>query len=93
MAKRPSPRVAVVRAFNLDLVFWAKRRPERGETLMGERFGMFPGGKGFNHAVAAARLGARVTMIGRLGADRFSEPFLETLASEGIDSRYVGRDR
>jgi ribokinase len=92
MAKQSSPRVVVVGALNLDLVFWAKRRPERGETLMGERFGMFPGGKGFNQAVAAARLGAQVTMIGRLGTDRFSEPFLEALASEGIESRYVGRD-
>lgn len=92
MAKQPSPRVVVVGAFNLDLVFWAKRRPERGETLMGERFGMFPGGKGFNQAVAAARMGAQVIMIGRLGTDRFAEPFLETLASEGIESRYVCRD-
>jgi ribokinase len=92
MAKQPSPRVVVVGAFNLDLVFWAKRRPELGETLMGERFGTFPGGKGFNQAVAAARLGAQVIMIGRLGTDRFAEPFLEALASEGIETRYVGRD-
>jgi ribokinase len=92
MASQPSPRVVVVGALNLDLVFWAKRRPERGETLRGERFGMFPGGKGFNQAVAAARLGAQVTMIGRLGTDHFSEPFLETLDSEGIESRYVSRD-
>ena len=93
MAKQSSPRVVVVGAFNLDLVFWAERRPERGETIVGERFGMFPGGKGFNQAVAAARLGARVTMIGRLGTDPFADPFLETLASEGIESHYVLRDQ
>ncbi|MGD2206283.1 MAG: ribokinase [Anaerolineae bacterium] len=85
-------RVAVVGAFNLDLVFWAERRPQRGESLMGERFGMFPGGKGFNQAVAAARLGAQATMIGRLGTDPFAEPFLDTLDAEGIDARYVARD-
>jgi ribokinase len=86
------PRVAVVGAFNLDLVFWAERRPERGESLMGRRFGMFPGGKGFNQAVAAARLGAEVTMIGRLGTDSFAEPFVETLATEGIGTEHVVRD-
>jgi ribokinase len=85
-------RIAVVGAFNLDLVFWAERRPRRGESLMGRRFGMFPGGKGFNQAVAAARLGAEVTMIGRLGTDAFAEPFLETLAAEGIGTRCVVRD-
>ncbi len=85
-------RITVVGAFNLDLVFWAERRPRRGESLMGRRFGMFPGGKGFNQAVAAARLGAEVSMIGRLGTDDFAQPFLETLAAEGIDDRYVVRD-
>jgi len=89
----PVPHVAVVGAFNLDLVFWAERRPRRGESLMGRRFGMFPGGKGFNQAVAAARLGAKVTMIGRLGTDPFAEPFLETLAAEGIDARNIVRDQ
>jgi ribokinase len=85
-------RVTVVGAFNLDLVFWAERRPRRGESLMGQRFGMFPGGKGFNQAVAASRLGAEVTMIGRLGADLFADPFWEALSVEGIDARYVVRD-
>ncbi len=85
-------RVVVVGAFNLDLVFWAERRPRRGESLMGQRFDMFPGGKGFNQAVAAARLGADVTMIGRLGSDSFAAPFLEALGVEGIDARHVIRD-
>ena len=85
-------RVAVVGAFNLDLVFWVDRRPRPGESLMGQRFSMFPGGKGFNQAVAAARLGARVAMIGRLGTDAFADPFLEMLFAEGIDPRYVVRD-
>jgi ribokinase len=81
--------VVVIGAFNLDLVFWAERRPKRGESLMGQRFGMYPGGKGFNQAVAAARLGAQTTMIGRLGNDPFAEPFLEALDVEGIGAQYV----
>lgn len=92
MTKEHACRVVVVGAFNLDLVFWAERRPRRGESLMGQRFGMFPGGKGFNQAVAAARLGAKVTMIGRLGTDAFAEPMLQTLAAEGISADYVVRD-
>ncbi len=92
MPPKAGCRVAVVGAFNLDLVFWAERRPRRGESLMGQRFGMFPGGKGFNQAVAAARLGAHVSMIGRLGTDTFAEPFLQTLLKEGINARFVVRD-
>jgi ribokinase len=89
---RGSCRICVVGAFNLDLVFWAERRPRRGESLMGQRFAMFPGGKGFNQAVAAARLGAEVAMVGRLGTDPFAEPFVEMLSAEGIEARYVVRD-
>ena len=59
---------------------------------MGEHFGMFPGAKGFSQAVAAAQLGAEVTMIGRLGTAPFAEPFLETLASKRIESRFIVRD-
>lgn len=92
MAMDQACRVVVVGAFNLDLVFWAERRPRRGESLAGQRFAMFAGGKGFNQAVAAARLGAQVTMIGRLGTDAFAEPMLQTLAAEGIDADYVVRD-
>jgi ribokinase len=87
------PRIVVVGSFVMDLVVWAERRPARGETLLGQRFGMFPGGKGFNQAVAAARMGARVTMVGRLRSDSFAEPFREMLDAEGIDARWVVRDR
>ena len=68
-AKRP--KVAVVGSFMMDLVVKAERRPRVGETLVGEEFGMFLGGKGTNQAIAAARLGAEVHMIGRLGQDQF----------------------
>lgn len=86
------PRVAVVGSLNMDLVVWAPRRPQPGESLPGTRFAMFLGGKGFNQAVAAARLGASVTMIGRVGADPFGDALLAALKQEDIDARYVGRD-
>lgn len=86
------PRVSVVGSFIMDLVIRAPRRPEPGETLIGREFGMFPGGKGANQAVAAARLGAKVNMIGRLGKDSFGETFLGIMAEEGIDCSHVAVD-
>lgn len=83
------PRVAVVGSFMMDLVVRAPRRPTRGETVIGSSFGMFPGGKGANQAVAAARLGAKVSMIGRLGKDAFGDTFLRLMAEEGIDTSGV----
>ena len=64
-----NPKVVVVGSFNMDLVIKTERRPQKGETLIGEEFGMFIGGKGANQAIAASRLGADVTMIGRLGTE------------------------
>lgn len=86
------PRIVVVGSFMMDLVVKAPRRPAKGETLVGSDFGIFPGGKGFNQAVGAARLGAQVTMVGRLGQDIFGDMFMESLAAEGIDARFVIRD-
>ncbi|MGH2353865.1 MAG: PfkB family carbohydrate kinase, partial [Chloroflexota bacterium] len=85
-------RVAVVGGFNVDLVFGAPRWPQAGETLVGTSFGSFVGGKGSNQAIAAARAGAAVTMIGRLGADAFGQTVLDTLQGESIDLRHVIRD-
>jgi ribokinase len=85
-------KVVVVGSFNMDLVVKAGRRPQTGETLMGEEFGMFIGGKGSNQAIAAARLGADVTMIGRLGTDLFGDTLMAAHAEEGIHTDYVIRD-
>ena len=87
-----NPKVVVVGSFNMDLVVKAGRRPETGETLMGEEFGMFIGGKGSNQAIAAARLGADVTMIGRLGTDLFGDTLMAAHAEESICTDYVIRD-
>ena len=85
-------KVVVVGSFNMDLVVKAGRRPQTGETLMGEAFGMFIGGKGSNQAIAAARLGADVTMIGRLGTDLFGDTLMASHVEEGIHTDYVLRD-
>lgn len=89
---KQDPKVVVVGSFNMDLVVKAGRRPQTGETLMGEEFGMFIGGKGSNQAIAAARLGADVTMIGRLGTDLFGGTLMDAHAEEGICTDYVIRD-
>jgi ribokinase len=84
--------VIVLGSLMMDVVARAPRLPLPGESLLGDTFGIFPGGKGCNQAVAAARLGAQVHLIGRLGTDAFAETFLATLAAEGIAETYVGRD-
>ena len=89
---KQDPKVVIVGSFNMDLVVKAGRRPETGETLMGEEFGMFIGGKGSNQAIAAARLGAEVTMVGRLGADLFGDTLMAAHTEEGICTDYVIRD-
>lgn len=75
----------------MDVVAFAPRLPLPGETITGHRVGFFPGGKGLNPAVAAARLGADVRMIGKLGKDAFGEQLSAFAASEGVDLRHVSR--
>ncbi|MBX5476192.1 MAG: ribokinase [Clostridia bacterium] len=84
--------IIVVGSLNMDLVVEAERAPEAGETLPGRRFGTAPGGKGANQAVAAARLGGRVAMVGRVGADAFGDALLEAARGDGVDVRGVARD-
>jgi len=85
--------IVVVGSLNMDLVVRAPRHPQPGETILGGDFRTFPGGKGANQAVAAARLGAAVQMIGRVGADAFGDALLQTLAQDGVDTRHVQRDQ
>jgi ribokinase len=77
--KQGRPELTVVGSVNLDLVARAERLPRPGETLTDATFDRFPGGKGANQAVAAARLGAAVTFIGSVGADDFAEEALQGL--------------
>lgn len=82
-------RVVVVGSLNMDLVTRAERLPRAGETLAGESFTTVPGGKGANQAVAAARLGASVAMIGCVGDDAYGQLLRDGLLAEGIDSQAV----
>ncbi len=86
------PKVTVLGSANVDLVVRAERMPNRGETLVGEAFDIFTGGKGFNQATAAARLGAEVTFIGRIGDDAFGEMLRSAMETEQIDTRFVKTD-
>lgn len=79
--------IAILGIFVADLAFRAGRQPAMGETLMGSGFKMGPGGKGSNQAVAAARAGAQVRFLSRLGKDAFGDIALATWKAEGIDPR------
>lgn len=84
-------RIVVVGSINMDLVTLAPRFPGPGETLLGSRFLTAHGGKGANQAVAAARLGAQVSMVGALGRDAFGDQLHAGLAKEGIALDHVVR--
>lgn len=85
-------RIVVVGSFNADLVSYMQRMPRPGETVHGDSFMTGAGGKGSNQAVAAARLGADVTFIGRLGNDVFANLAYEIWNAEGVNSDYVVQD-
>jgi ribokinase len=85
-------KIVVVGSFNMDLTTYMERLPRPGETVHGRRFVTGPGGKGSNQAVAAARLGADVTFVGRVGTDGFGDTAVKTWQTEGINTRYVVRD-
>ena len=76
----------------MDMVVRTPHIPLPGETVLGSDFRTFPGGKGANQAVAAARQGARVTFIGRVGRDDFGQQLVEKLKSEGIDTNHISVD-
>ncbi|HLG70971.1 MAG TPA: ribokinase [Chloroflexota bacterium] len=85
-------RVVVFGSLNMDLVINVPVLPEPGVTVMGDRLLMYPGGKGANQAVAAARLGADVTMVGRVGNDAFAERMLAELRGAGVNADAVVKD-
>jgi ribokinase len=87
-----APRLTVVGSINLDLVVRAERLPRPGETVSGARFARVPGGKGANQAVAAARLGAAVALVGCVGSDQLAEEALAGLREAAVDERWFVKD-
>lgn len=85
-------KIVVLGSLNMDLVVRAPRHPQPGETLIGGEFQTFPGGKGANQAVAAARLGAEVWMIGRVGRDAFGDALLRTVQQDGVNTTFIRQD-
>ena len=84
--------IVVVGSSNMDLVIKTRRIPRPGETILGGEFAMVAGGKGANQAVAAARLGAAVYFVARVGCDPFGDKMLENFRSERINTDYIIRD-
>jgi ribokinase len=84
--------IVVVGSLNMDLVVRAPRHPQVGETIIGSDFGTYPGGKGANQAVAVARLGGAVKMIGRVGQDDFGQALLRNVSDNGVDTTFILRD-
>ena len=82
-------RVVVVGSLNMDMVMRVPRIPRPGETVHGGRLGRYPGGKGANQAVAAARAGAAVAMVGAVGRDDAGNALLASLAEAGVDGSDV----
>ncbi|WP_369216844.1 ribokinase [Streptomyces flavofungini] len=81
-----TPHIAVLGSANMDLVTYVARAPQRGETVTGREFRTLPGGKGANQAVAAARAGATVSLIGAVGTDSYGTQLRCALAQSGVDT-------
>src|SRR5215203_1956334 len=79
----------VLGSINQDFVLRLERRPEPGETVTNAELSLFPGGKGANGAIAAARLGAEVAMLGRVGEDAFGAELVENLHVNGVGTEHV----
>lgn len=86
------PMILVIGSSNTDMVVKTSRFPQPGETIIGGNFFMFPGGKGANQAVAAARLGGHVSFICKVGDDIFGKQAIEGFVREGIDTTYCLSD-
>ncbi|WP_336760137.1 ribokinase [Paenibacillus sp. USHLN196] len=82
-------KICVIGSSSMDLVVTSSRRPGAGETVLGDSFKTVPGGKGANQAVAAARLGGEVAMIGRVGDDAYGKDILENFRANAVNTQNV----
>jgi ribokinase len=84
--------IVVLGSLNMDLIVRTAHIPRPGETVHGHGFSTVPGGKGANQAAAAARLGAHVTMLGRVGQDAFGDAMLDNMLTQGVETDHISRD-
>jgi len=89
MPSTPAPKIVVIGSINMDLVCRTPAMPSPGQTILGTTFLTIPGGKGANQAVAAAKLGAQVYMVGRVGNDDFGQRLLNGLNQHNVHTRHV----
>jgi ribokinase len=87
-----TPKIVVVGSANTDFVLGVPELPSKGATVLGDQFRVVRGGKGANQAVAAARLGAEVTFVARLGTDSFGDQALDAYREEGIHTEFIIQD-
>jgi len=87
------PKICVLGSLIYDCVIWADRLPKKGETVIGYKNGFFPGGKGANQGVQAARIGADVCMIGKVGIDTTGDILIGGLKRDGIDTTHITKDK
>jgi len=83
------PKILVIGSLAMDLVVTSNQLPQSGETVIGTSFRTAPGGKGANQAVQAARLGADVTMVGKVGCDSFGDQLLASLKEAGVNIQHI----
>ena len=93
MSRRNRWDIVVIGGANIDYLVRGQRLPKPGETVMGDVFQEAPGGKGANQATAATRLGARVTLVARVGMDRRGREILKRLREEGVDTSFIVLDK
>src|ERR1700722_17866093 len=91
MTTKEKPRIAVVGSNMVDLITYVARMPIKGETIEAPGFEMGHGGKGANQAIAAAKLGASVIMVTKVGDDMFADNTIKNLANFGVDTKHVQR--
>ncbi len=88
-----TPKILVVGSFVMDLIVSTEKFPNSGETFLGKTFRTAPGGKGANQAVQAARLGADVTMVGKVGNDDFGRTLINSCLESGINTQFISTDK
>jgi ribokinase len=82
-------KIVVIGSASIDLTVISDKRPQAGETVIGQELVLSPGGKGANQAVAAARLGAEVAFVGAIGKDSYGNQVLDNLKHNQVNTQYV----